>query len=110
MCIRDRTSFGPPIEDEIELAFKYGRGFDVVYDTESLAKELGILNHSAGQTKVRWSADSEPVPLLPDIEKGKEAGQRALRDNPELVERLRHACLRAYKVPGARPDSDFLVA
>lgn len=102
-----KTSFGPPIEDEIELAFKYGKGFDVVYDTESLAKDLDILSHSAGQTKVRWTTDSDPVPLLPDIEKGKEAGQRALRENPQLVERLRHACLRAYKVPTARPDSDF---
>jgi recombination protein RecA len=102
-----KNGFGPPLEEDIELAFRYGKGFDPVYDIESLAKDLGILRHSAGQTKVQWRGDAEAEPLLPDIEKGKEAGQRALRENPRLLERLRHACLRIAKVPEAKQDSEF---
>lgn len=102
-----KNSFGPPLEEDIELAFRYGKGFDPVYDIESLAKDLEILRHSAGQTKVKWRSDAEPEPLLPDIEKGKEAAQKALRENPRLLERLRHACLRVAKVPEALPDSEF---
>lgn len=102
-----KNSFGPPLEEDIELAFRYGKGFDSVYDIESLAKDLGILRHSAGQTKVQWSSEAEAEPLLPNIEKGKEAAQKVLRENPQLLERLRHACLRIAKVPEARPDSEF---
>ncbi len=102
-----KNGFGPPLEEDIELAFRYGKGFDPVYDIESLAKDLGILRHSAGQTKVQWRADLEAEPLLPDVEKGKEAAQKALRENPQLVERLRHACLRMAKVPEAKQDSEF---
>lgn len=102
-----KNSFGPPLEEDIELAFLYGKGFDPVYDIESHAKDLEILAHSAGKTKVKWRADAEWEPLMPDIEKGKEAGQKALRENPMLLERLRHACLRIAKAPEARPDSDF---
>lgn len=102
-----KTSFSGPVE-EIELAFQYGKGFNQIYDIESLAKDFEILKHSVGQSKVRWTADSDWVPLLEGIEKGKEAGQQALRENPKLLERLKHACLRIAKVPGARPDSDFL--
>lgn len=103
-----KTRLGPPLEEDVELAFLYARGFDEAYDIESLAKELELLAHSAGQTKVQWTSGSDPVPLLPDIEKGKAAGQAALRTNPLLLERLRHACLRAQGVPTARPDTDFI--
>ncbi len=103
-----KNSFGPPLEEDIELAFLYGKGFDPVYDIETLAKDLGILRHSAGQTKVQWTAETEAVPLLPGIEIGKAAGQRALRENPLLVERLRNACLRIARVPEALPDSYFI--
>ncbi|MFM7857157.1 MAG: hypothetical protein ACKO96_35870, partial [Flammeovirgaceae bacterium] len=102
-----KNSFGPPLDEDVDLAFRYAKGFDPVFDIETLAKDLDILRHSAGQTKVQWSSDTDMVPLLPDIEKGKAAGQQALRDNPQLLERLRHACLRIAKVPSARPDSDF---
>lgn len=107
-CRIFKNSFGPPLDEDIELAFLYGKGFDPVYDIESLAKELGILRHSAGQTKVQWTSDGEAIPLLPDIEKGKEAGRKALRSDPKLLERLRHACLRIAKVPEAKADSEFI--
>jgi hypothetical protein len=87
-----KTSMSAPIEEEIELAFLYGKGFDLAYDIESCAKKMEILWHSAGQTKVIWTPGAEAEPLVPNIEKGKEAGQAAIRNSPELQQRLREAC------------------
>lgn len=102
-----KTSLGAPVLEHILVPFEYGKGFNQLYDIENTAKKQGILAHSAGQTKVQWTQDSEPVPLLPDIDKGKAAGQEALRQHPELLERLRHASMRAAGIPGAKPDSEF---
>lgn len=102
-----KTKLTSPILENIDVAFLYGKGFDLTSDIEGLAKELEILRHSGGQTKVQWRSDSEPEPLLPDIEKGKEAAQKALRENPLLLERLKNSCLRAAGIKTARPDSDF---
>lgn len=102
-----KTSFGPPVPEEIELAFVYGRGFDLIYDIESFAKTLGVLRHSAGQSKVQWTSDTDFVPLLPNIGKGKEMAQIALREHPILLERLRNTCLRIANVDTALPDKTF---
>lgn len=102
-----KSKVGQGSEDIHEIRFVRGKGFDRVGDVEEMAKGLGLLRHSGGQTKVRWDPDQEEEPLLPDIAKGKEAGQKALRENPKLVERLRNACLRARGVNNARPDAEF---
>lgn len=102
-----KTKLTSPILENVEVAFLYGKGFDPLTDIEGLAKDLEILRHSGGQTKVQWRSDSEPEPLMKDIEKGKEAALRALRENPLLLERLKHTCLRATGIKSARPDSDF---
>lgn len=102
-----KTSIGPPVNEEIHLCFIPGKGFDEVYDIESFAKSLGILKHTSGQSKIQWTADSEPVPLLKNIPKGKEAAFQALREHPLLLARLREACLRAYGISTALPDSYF---
>lgn len=102
-----KTGLTAPVENDIELIFTYGSGFNEVADIETTAKNLEILKHTAGQTKVQWTSESEMVPLMPDIDKGKEAGIQALKDNPLLLERLRHACLRAAGIKNARPDTDF---
>lgn len=87
-----KTSMSVPIEEEIELAFLYGKGFDFAYDVEACAKKLEILRHSAGQTKIIWTPGGEAEPLLPDIERGKEAAQAAIRNSPELQQRIKEAC------------------
>jgi len=104
-CIKSK--FSAPIRDELELAFIYGKGFDRVCDIETVAKSLGLLRHSGGPTKVQWTSDTEMVPLLPDLDKGKEAGLSALRNNPILLERLEATCLRASGLP-AKDDSYFV--
>lgn len=87
-----KTKLGGDFAEVIEVPFIFGQGFARALDIEAVAKELGILRHSAGQTKVQWVPDAEFEPLLPDIEKGKAAGQQALIDMPLLLEKLRQAC------------------
>jgi recombination protein RecA len=87
-----KTKMGGDFTDQIEIPFVFGEGFAKALDIENVAKELKILRHSAGQTKIVWVPGAEAEPLLPDIEKGKEAGQQALMEHPWLLEKLRQAC------------------
>lgn len=87
-----KTKIGEEYLEEIAMPFISGKGFATALDIEAVAKELGILKHSAGQSKIQWIPDGAFEPLLPDIEKGKEAGQQALITNPLLVEKIRQAC------------------
>lgn len=87
-----KTKMGGDFPDTLEIPFVFGKGFAQALDIESVAKELKILRHSAGQSKIQWTPESEPEPLLPDIERGKEAAQQALIQKPWLLEKLRQAC------------------
>jgi recombination protein RecA len=87
-----KSKMGGDYTETLSIPFIYGKGFAQALDIEAVAKELKILRHSAGQTKIMWVPDTEFEPLLPDIEKGKEAGQQALVDTPWLLEKLRQAC------------------
>lgn len=89
-----KTSFGPPKKDEYEIPFWPGYGFDTIGDLMSLARQLGCLANSGGQTKVLWTIDQEkPEVIHPEVGKGKEACYKLLSDNPDLAERLRQTCL-----------------
>ena len=103
-----KTKIAFPWEDPIKCAFMFAKGFNEAYDTEAVAKAAGLLRHSVGQTKVRWGLGSEPEPLLPEIGKGKAAGQKCIRENAFIRRRLREACLRAYKIKSAVSDAEVI--
>lgn len=102
----NKTKFSGPIDTTFEIPMNYGKSFNTVLDVEALAKTLEILRHSAGQTKVQWTSDTEMVPLFPTVDKGKAAAFIALQTHPILVERLRATCFRALGIE-AEPDATF---
>lgn len=103
----EKTKVGPPVDEDIEVVFVFGKGIDKTYDIINMAQELDILKNSAGQSKVRWTYDSDPVPVHPEVGKGKEATAVYLREHPEVLERLYHSCLRAKGIKEARTDDSF---
>ena len=59
-----KTKLGGDFKEVLEIPFIFGTGFATALDIEAVAKELGILSHSAGQTKMIWVPDAEKEPLL----------------------------------------------
>jgi recombination protein RecA len=80
-----------PRHDEIAFDFMYAKGINPYIDLINVAKELGI-SRFAGQTfKVKWpSGEEETV-----CSGGKHGVIAELTENPELFEKIKHACLVA---------------
>lgn len=89
-----KTKLGGDYTEQVKVPFVFGRGFAQALDIEGVAKDFGLLRHSAGQSKVNWHPDDPDAsePLLPNIGKGKSFGQQALINNPWLLEKLRQLC------------------
>jgi len=87
-----KSKLGGDYLEVIEVPFVFGQGFATGLDIESVAKDLGILAHSAGQSQIIWVPDGEKQPLLPDIDRGKAAAQHAIMTKPWLLHKLREAC------------------
>lgn len=98
-----KSRCGPDYTEIVYVPFVHGTGVAELLDVQSVAKDFKLLRNSAGQTKVRWNPDDEDCwePLLPDIEKGKDAAQRALSEKPWLLAKLRALCLYAGGVTTA---------
>lgn len=88
-----KNKCAPPYYDSspITFPFFYGKGCDRVMNVMSDAKELGLINHSAGRSKICWNplAD-EPVTeyIAEDMERGKEAAITYVREHPEMLARI----------------------
>lgn len=104
-CLKTKCS--APINTELVVPFTYGKGIESIYDIVNVAKDLDILRHSSGQTKVQFTADSEMEPIHPEVEKGKQACFDFLQANPLVLKRLEAACLRASGMK-AQSDEYFL--
>lgn len=100
-----KTKMSADVKGEIQATVDHTCGYDEVYEVNQLATELGILRHSSGQTKVWWTPDSEGEPLTPDIEKGKEAGLQAIRDDAELRNKLKELVINTIEVQRTREFS-----
>lgn len=93
-----KTKVGEPwSEGPIEIAFRYGRGPDPVFDTMQAAKNYKILRHAGKANMVKWDPRSEDWDRLP-CEK-KEGCQMYLMQNPDVLQRLREATMLAALGP-----------
>lgn len=88
-----KTKLGGDNTGIIEIPFIIGKGVDRKLEIMEAARRIGVLKHSAGQTKVLWTLDSDPEPLTPDVERGKTGAEKALMENPELLEKVYQACM-----------------
>lgn len=88
----EKTKVAEPYgADPVEFTFYYGRGPDQVLETLEMARTLGYLRHSAGQSKMRKDLSSEDwQPITPTIEKGKDACSDYYRSNPDALQELRN--------------------
>lgn len=78
--------------DPIEFPFYYGKGTDEIMEVLEMARTLGFLRHSAGQSKWRLDLKTEVWEAVhPEMEKGKEACIEFFRTNPVELEILRTA-------------------
>lgn len=107
-CRIAKTKLGGEYTETIEVPFVFGRGFSPALDISEVAKDYDLIRNSVGQTKVRWTTSSEWEPLLPDIEKGKDAGKLALLNNPWLLEKLRQSCFYEAGTDNAMALEDIL--
>jgi recombination protein RecA len=100
-----KSKCGPDYPEVIKMPFVHGVGFAQSLAIMNVAKDFELLRNSAGQTKVRWDPEDDEAwePLLPDVERGKAAGEAALADNPWLLEKLRQLCLHVGGVTTAMP-------
>jgi recombination protein RecA len=87
----EKTKVGNPYgSDPVEFTFYYGRGPDPVSETLEMARTMGFLRHSAGQSKMRRDLLSEEwLPVTTTIEKGKDACFEYFRNNAGALQELR---------------------
>jgi recombination protein RecA len=91
-----KNKCGKPYGKEgIEFTFYYGKGTDPVAEILEMARTLGYIRHSAGQSKIRldlasdeWAAPSTEIP------KGKSECLEWYRTNPEALQVLKSLVLR----------------
>lgn len=94
--------------EDIEVAVIPGKGYVETYEINQLATKWGIIRHSAGQTKVKWTADSDGEPLHPDIPRGKAGALEFIETHEPTKVRLKNAVLRAAGIDGAITDQEVL--
>lgn len=92
-----KTKFCGDVPEDLEAVVVFNKGYDATYDLNTVATKLGCLRHSAGQTKVRWSVDSDWEPIDKDVDKGKDAGIQFIEDNPEVAQKLRETCFEFFE-------------
>jgi recombination protein RecA len=83
------------IKDGVEFTFYYGRGTDPVAEALEMARTLGFIRHSAGQSKIRLDLEKEEwiAPSL-DMPKGKEACFTWYRTHPDELQVLKDLVLQ----------------
>jgi len=106
-----KTRLGPDYTSEIIVPFIHGKGPATVLDTIDVARKFEMIRFSAGVTKIRWNPDEGDdawVPLLDDIEKGKQAGINAIATTPWLLNKLKQACFTYANLPDSMELEDVL--
>lgn len=89
--MKHKTGLPYLLKGPIEFDFAYGKGPDPIRDLADTAKSLGLLRHSAGQSKMRKSLDTEewyvPDPSIDKLQAGymewllgNKAAQKELQD------------------------------
>jgi recombination protein RecA len=102
-----KTKIAKPYDLEVNAAFQYALGFNEVLDLMQVASDFNILRHSSGRSAVKWTSTGEEEYLMEEMPRGKDGCIQVLTKHKQLRERLRHACLRAAGVPGAKPDTEL---
>mgnify|MGYP001563051839 CR=1 FL=1 len=91
-----KNKCGPPFgKDLIEFVFFYGRGVDPIAEVLEMARTLGYLRHSAGQSKICLDLET-PEWIAPgaDLPKGKDACFAWYRSHPNELQILRDLVLQ----------------
>lgn len=93
--VKHKTGLPYLLKGTIDYDFAYGKGPDPIRDLADTAKALGLVRHSAGQSKMRDSLDTEdwyvPDPNIPKLQAGYVDW---LIGNPEAQEKLRGLVLK----------------
>lgn len=91
-----KNKVAPPRQEPVQFEFLYAEGPDEGYDIINAAKELDIAYHAGSSFMVRWPGEADATKIASG---NTDAVRDYLVEHPELLAKLRNACLEVAGVP-----------